>query len=170
MPLDDDYGELPEAPKVKTGLKKVSTQKSIFEDIPKKPTQEDLDRRVKDMQDRDSSFKSRTAELAVKFRKIMEDKTLPQNKSIFVVEMEKEVLSSILQLAAEVNNHPDEIEGMGSLSWIAQLFKTCLAQRDRMNKFEYALEQLSKKSATAASTDFVTKEISKALDGKKISE
>lgn len=171
MPLDDDYSDLPpETPKVKSGLKQVSTQKSIFEGAAKKPSQEDLDKRVRGMQEQDFSFKKRTAELAIQFRKLMDDKTLPQNKSIFAAEMEKEVLSSIIQLAAEINDHPDEGEGMGSLSWIAQLFKTCLGQRDRMNRMEYALFQLEKKIEAAPSREFVSKEIFKALDSKKISE
>ena len=58
--------------------------------------------------------------------------------------MEKEVILNIIQLASEVNNDANESEGIGSLSWIAQLFKTVLYQRDRINNLEYALTQLEK--------------------------
>lgn len=144
MSFDDDYEELPDK-KNKIGLKKVSSQESIFDNIPKKPSQNDLVEKVNNMTQKGDSFKARTADLAIKFKKIMEDKTLPQNKNIFAQDHEKEILSLILSLASEVNNDPNELEGMGSLSWIAQLFKTCLMQRDRINKIEYALFQLEKK-------------------------
>lgn len=168
MPLDDDYDDLPD--KKKSGLKNVSSQKSIFDNVPKKPSQEDFNKTVREVQEQGSSFKTRTAELAVQFRKIIEDKTLPQNKSIFAAEVEREVLSSIIKLASEINNDPNESEGMGSLSWIAQLFKITLLQRDRLNKSEYALMQLEKKFENYATRDFVNLEISKSLDMKKNSE
>lgn len=95
---------------------------------------------------------------------------MPQNKSIFAAEVEKEVLSSIIKLASEINNDPNESEGMGSLSWIAQLFKTSLLQRDRLNKLEYSLIHLEKKIENYATRDFVNSEILKSLDTKKNSE
>lgn len=168
MPLDDDYDDLPE--KNKSGLKNISSQKSIFDNTPKKQSQEDFNKVVRDAQEKGSSFKSRTADLAVQFRKIIEDKTLPQNKSIFAIEVEREVLSSIIKLASEINNDPNESEGIGSLSWIAQLFKISLLQRDRLNKIEYSLMQLEKKFENYSTRDFVNLEISKALDIKKNSE
>ncbi len=169
MPLDDDYKNLSEDIPSRN-LKKVSSQKSIFDGIPRKPTQNDLDQQVKQMQEKNADYKQRTAELAIQFRKLMEDKTLPQNKNVFAAEMEKDILSKIIQLASEINNDPHEDEGMGSLSWIAQLFKTCLAQRDRMNKFEFAILQLEKKLDPQNLSNLVSKEISLSLDKKKVSE
>lgn len=168
MPLDDDYDDLPE--KNKSGLKNISSQKSIFDNAPKKQSQEDFNKVVRDAQEKGASFKSRTADLAIQFRKIIEDKTLPQNKSIFASEIEREVLSSIIKLASEINNDPNESEGIGSLSWIAQLFKITLLQRDRLNKIEYSLMQLDKKLENCSTRDFVNLEISKVLDMKKNSE
>jgi CRISPR/Cas system-associated endoribonuclease Cas2 len=153
MPLEDDYDDLSKSKK--TGLKKVSSKKSMFDGAVKKTTQKDLEERVKDLQEKDHSFKARTDELAIKFKKILNDKTLAKNKSVFVVEMEREVLSSILQLAAEVNSHPDELEGMGSLSWIAQLFKVSLSQRDRMNNLEFAIYTLEEKIKNLSALDNV---------------
>lgn len=143
MPYDDDYAPLPTTKK--DNLKSVSSQKSIFDNIPKKPSKEELDNKVKNIQDRAVDYKSRTADLAIQFKKTMDDKTLPTNKSSYAVDMERELLSNIIILASEINNDENEGEGMGSLSWIAQLFKQCLAQRDRMNKMEYALFVLEKK-------------------------
>jgi hypothetical protein len=76
----------------------------------------------------------------------------------------------MLQLAIEINTDPNEQEGMGSLTWITLLFKTCLAQRDRLNEMEFTLVTLQNKFDSSALTDFINKEITKALDKKKDSE
>ena len=143
MPFDDDYGDIDNLSK-KNGLKNISTQKSIFDNNVKKTSQNDFDSSVKNMEEKKINYKQRTSDLAIQFKKLIEDKTLLDNKNIFSKEMEKEVLLNIIQLASEVNNDANESEGIGSLSWIAQLFKTVLYQRDRINNLEYALTQLEK--------------------------
>lgn len=166
---NDEEDEKDPGPK-KERLKNVSSQKSIFEDAPKKPTQQDLEKQVQAREEKGSGYKQRASDLAIKFRKLTEDKTLPSNRSIFANEMEREVLSEMISLAIEINNDPNEQEGMGSLSWITLLFKTSLAQRDRINKLEYAILQMEKISNPANLSSLITKEIAKALDNKKISE
>lgn len=141
---DDDYDDRIAA-KPKVSLKNVGSQQSIFDKIPKKPTQEDLEDNVRKLTDQNSSYKERAAELALQFKKMVVDKTLEQNKNIFTKEMEREVLSKMIQLAMEINVDPIEKEGMGSLTWITLLFTTCLSQRDRINKLEYSLSLLDKK-------------------------
>jgi hypothetical protein len=143
MPFDEEDED--QVSNQKTGLKNVSTQRSIFEQMKKKPTQEDFEKQVKAVEQKMASYKQRAAELAVQFKKIVEDKTLSQNKNIFNTELEREVLSKMIQLASEINNDPNEQEGMGSLSWITLLFKTVLSQRDRINNLEYSISQLDKK-------------------------
>jgi hypothetical protein len=76
---------------------------------------------------------------------MLEDRTLPQNKNIFAQEIEKETLGQIMELASEINADPNEQDGIGSLSWVAQLLKTVLYQRDRINKVEYAFLALEEK-------------------------
>lgn len=117
-----------------------------------------------------SGYKKRAADLFVQFSRAMSDKTLSQNRNVFNNESEKELLQNMIQLAIDVNNDPNEQEGMGSLTWITLLFKTCLSQRDRMNELEYALGSLQKKLDSSVITDYINKEISKALDKKKDSE
>jgi hypothetical protein len=51
----------------------------------------------------------------------------------------------MIKLAVEINTDPNEQEGMGSLMWIVLLLKTCVSQRDRINKLEYSVSQLEKK-------------------------
>lgn len=167
MPFDEENDDgLPSPHSQKIGLKQVSSQKSIFDSIPKKPTQEEFNTKVKKIHDRDNSYKIRAAELATQFNKIMADKTLVQNKGPFAKEIEKEVLSNMINLAVEINNDGKEIEGMGSLTWITLLLKTCLSQRNKINQLEYSLSVLEKKLEPSA----LSKLISKDLDKSKNSE
>lgn len=168
MPFDeeDDDSDQPSAQSQKVGLKKVSTQQSIFDSIPKKPTQTDLDQKVKKVQDRVSKYKLKTAELAVQFNKTMADRTLFQNKNLFQKEMENELLRNMVRLAQEINSDGLEREGEGSLSWITLLLKTCFQQRERINNLEFALAQLEKKTDPTVLNDLILK----VLDSQKKSE
>lgn len=166
MPFDeDDDNEQPSVQSQKIGLKNISTQKSIFESLPKKPSVEEFDKKVQKVHERASSHKAKAADLAMQFNKSMSDKTLKVNKTIFVSEIEQDLLGRMVQLAIEINADPAEQEGMGSLSWITLLLKTCFNQRDRINSLEYTLSQIEKKMESTISS-----EIKKALDKKKTSE
>lgn len=164
MPFDEEDDAPVVAPKV--GLKNVSSQASIFDAIPKRPTQEEFTKKVNQVQERNSSHKTRAAELSAQFAQILNDKTLKQNKNVFAKEMERELLTKMAQLAIEVNNDQNEHEGMGSLSWIVLLLKTCLNQRDKMNQLEFIVSQLEKKLDAGA----ISKEIQAVLDKKNVSE
>lgn len=171
MPFDEESDqEQPSLKSQKVGLKNVSSQKSIFDAVPKKPTQEDLDQKVKQVQERAIGYKMKAAELALQFNKAMVDKTLPQNKNMFQGEIERELMQKMIQLAIDINNDPVEDEGMGSMTWITMLLKTCFSQRDRINKLEYAVTQLDKRTDPTTVTTMISKEISKALDNKKPNE
>lgn len=166
MPFDED----PDSDSSqKIGLKKVSSQKSIFENLPKKPTPEDFEKKVAAVQEKAVGYKQRAAELALQFKKTVEDKTLAANKNVFAIEVEKEILTKMVQLAIEINNDPNEQEGMGSLSWITLLFKTVLSQRDRINNLEYMVSILEKKLEPAALSSQIVKEL-RSLDKEKKNE
>lgn len=147
-----------------------SQGQSMFDNKPKKQTQQEFEYKVQQSQETLSGYKKRAADLFVQFQRAMNDKTLPQNHNVFNIETEKEMLQNMLKLAIEINNDPNEQEGMGSLTWITLLFKTCLAQRDKMNEMEFAVVTLQKKFDSPALADFISKEIAKALDKKKGSE
>lgn len=166
MPFDEEEDQQ-SVQSQKLGLKKVSTQKSIFDNMPKKRSQEELNEKVAAAQKRAGTHKVKAMELASQFNKILADKTLPQNRNMFQKEVEKELLGKMVQLAADINNDPNEqFDGMGSLGWITLLLRTCFNQRDKINLLEYRVEQLEKKS----DPDLVSKEIAKALDALKKSE
>lgn len=165
MPFDEEEEDVSVAvPKV--GLKNVSSQASMFDALPKRPTQENFTKKVNQIQERNSSHKTRAAELSAQFNQTLNDKTLKQNKNVFAREMERELLTKMAQLAIDVNNDQNEHEGMGSLSWIILLLKTCLNQRDKMNQLEFVVSQLEKKLDSGA----ISKEIQTALDKKNVSE
>src|SRR5271156_5287531 len=159
MPFDDR-----EPPDPKTGLKKINGPKSMFDGKPRPPSQQDFQQKVQDVQDRQSGYKKRAADLFIQFNKAVSDKRLARNRNIFDMETEKEMLQNMVQLAIEINNDPNEKEGMGSLTWITCLFKMCLAQRDTINEMAYEVDVLKKKLDSGALTDYINKEIAKALD------
>jgi hypothetical protein len=171
MPQDKD-GRVPlQSPEEYTPKNTMKSQgKSMFDNRKKEPTQQEFQQKVQTSQETMAGYKKRAAELFVLFQRSMADKTLQQNRNIFNLETEKEMLQHILQLATEINNDPNEQEGMGSLTAITLLLKTCLTQRDRINELEFALSQLQRKVDGPALAEFVNKEIAKALDTKKGSE
>lgn len=170
MPFDEEDNDKISERSKKVGLKNVSSQKSIFDTMAKKPTQNDLDNKVKKMNSQSTKYKMRASELTIQFNKVMADKTLAQNKNIFQQDLEKDLLLQMIQLAIDINNDDAESEGMGSVSWIVLLFKTCFAQRDRVNNLEYSISKLESKISPAILNDFISKEIAKALDSLKKSE
>ena len=137
--------EQPSPQSHKIGLKKVSTQQSVLDSVPTKPTQEQFTQQVQRIQERDSSYKARAAQLVTEFNKAMSDKTLSQNKNMFQKEIEIELLRSMIRLAQEINENEKEREGEGSLSWITILLKHCFTQRDRINNLEFQLNEINKK-------------------------
>lgn len=151
---DDNYDPTRNNPR----LKKVGAQKSMFDGKVKKPTQSEFEEQVNKTLENNTNHKMKVAEFAMQFRKIMADKTVPQNKNLFSKELEAEVLTKMIRFASEINNDPNEPEGEGSLGWIALLFTTCIVQRDRINLLEYKVSQISNKLDTMS------------IDKKKIDE
>lgn len=154
----------------KIGLKKQPGQKSMFDGRVRPPTQQEFQEKVQQIEDRKASYKQRAADLFMAFSKSMSDKTLPVNRSPLNRDAEREMLQDMVQLAIDINTDPNEQEGMGSLTWITCLFKTAMAQRDRINELEYTIAALNKKLNGPEFVEFINKEITKALDKKKSGE
>lgn len=165
MPFDDEEDDNKQIVS-KVGLK-ATNQKSMFDGQNKKQSSSNFKQAVRDTQDRLSGYKAKAAELNSQFYKIISDKTLLQNKSAFQQEVEIELLSNLVSLANEINNDPSEGEGIGTLTILVPLMKTCLSQRNRINELEYIAYQLQKKVDIVSLTDLIKKEISIILDNKK---
>lgn len=136
----------------------------MFDGKPRPPSQQEFQKKVEEVQDRQSGYKKRAADLFIQFNKTVSDKRLARNRNVFDMETEKELLQNMVRLAIEINNDPSEKEGMGSLTWITCLFKTCLTQRDTINDLAYEVDVLKKKFDSGVLSDYINKEIAKALD------
>lgn len=93
---------------------------------------------------RDQDYKQRMNDLAVKFKAMIEDRTLVDNKTILVKEVEGETLQKLIQLASEMNADEAQDEGLGNTALSMLLMKVLLLQRDRINTLEFKLEKLGK--------------------------
>jgi hypothetical protein len=169
MPFDEEIDDTLNEPTKKTGLKQVSSQKSIFDGAPKKPSFETFSKKVDEAADKAQSYKLKSAELAIQFLNLINDTTLKANKNIFTKEMEKELLTNLVSLSIDINNDPLEKEGMGSLALITLLLKTVLMQRDKINELSFNYTQLSKKVSEEVLSELIDKKIS-SLDLSKKSE
>lgn len=173
MPSDKDEPRSLQGPDEYTpkgGVKTQPGQKSMFDNRPRRQTQQEFQQKVQQSQDKLVGYNKRAAELYMQFQRAIADKTLAQNRNMFAADTEREMLQNLLQLAAEINEDPNEQESGGSLTLVILLLKTVLSQRDRINELEYAIVTLQKKTDTPALAELVNKEISKALDKKKGNE
>lgn len=107
-----------------------------------KPTKEQFTQEVENQVAKEISNKEKAMEFSKSFRFTINDKTLKQNKTMLNNEFEESLVRDMVSLAVDINNDPDEQEGMGSLAWITLLLKGMIWYRDRLNSSEYELEQL----------------------------
>jgi hypothetical protein len=140
MPFDEEEDTRVEN---KKGLKKVSSQNSIFDSAPKKPTQSEFEGEVRSVEKQISLYKNKAAEYSALFKKRMCDTNL--NPTIFDKDIENELLNSMINLSSEMNNDAHEQEGIGSLLWIILMLKTFFMQRDKITKLTYELSQCKQK-------------------------
>lgn len=99
---------------------------------------------------RDQDYKQRMNDLAVKFKTIVEDRTLGENKTLLVKEVENEILQKLVQLASEMNADEAQDEGLGNTALSMLLMKMLLLQRERINALDFRLEKLNRVKSDAA--------------------
>src|SRR5690606_25876078 len=96
-----------------------------------------------DMKFADAQEKKRiVTELGLKFLKIINDTTIPENQDVFFKNQEKEVIAKLIQLCVDLNNDEDELEGMGSTMLLTLLIRIISKQRDTINKLQYTNSNL----------------------------
>jgi hypothetical protein len=93
---------------------------------------------------KDQEYKQRGLELFTKFKKMVEDTILADNRSQLTKEIENEVVSKIIQLASEMNDDENQPEGIGSIVVSTLLMKMVLVQRDVINKLAYKIDRIEK--------------------------
>jgi hypothetical protein len=141
MPFDEEESPAPVSNKKSL---KINNDKSIFvkkNDV----SQEDFEKNISNMQGKSAEYALRAAELSSSFRKILDDKSLVKNKNVFQLDVERQILESLIQLSIEMNEDEDEKEAMGATGLVALLLKTSLIQRDRINNLDFNSVQLESK-------------------------
>lgn len=141
MPFDDDYKK-PDG----SGLKKISSKKSMFDDLPKKPSFEEFEKGANNANNKINNYNQQMVKLATKFRSIMEDKTLLSNKSVITKSVEKECLKDLIEIAQEINNDENEPMCQGSNGLLALTFNMLLYLKDRTNYLEFHLSETINKN------------------------
>lgn len=124
---------------------KLSNENSMLNSMPQKPSKEEFVKKASEVNETLNAYTARAGELASKFKKVLEDKNLAHNKSIFAIDSERELLANLIQLAIDMNTDEHEQEGMGAVGLITLLLRSVLIQRDRINLLEYQLSHLEKK-------------------------
>lgn len=137
---DDDSG----SGKPKPGLK-VNNKNSMFSSLPKKPDPAAFQQQVKESQEKIMGYELEASQLAAMFQKLLDDRTLPENKNQLSLEAERELIGKIVDIAVKLNNDENEQEGMGSVGASILLFRAALLHKDKINRLEYTLAQAEKR-------------------------
>lgn len=148
MPFDDNDNEEVKAPSRRIGLKRTNTQ-------PKTNTaevKENFERQADQQFDKIEDYKQQMWDLSVKYKSFIESNVLPENKGPIAVNLEKEVLEKLIQLAIDMNEDATQPEGVGSTALCMLLMKCMLLQRDGINKLLYKIDQLERKIALERKT------------------
>src|ERR1700683_5644274 len=95
-----DTGEI--ISKKKVGLK-ISNKGSMTEALPKKPSIEAFEQKATEVNDTLNSYGIRASDLALRFKRALDDKMLAQNKNVFQQAAESELLNSLVQLSIDIN-------------------------------------------------------------------
>lgn len=141
---DDDEEEIITPVKSKVGIK-ISNKQSMFANTPKKPSVENFEKQAITANNKSVDYAQHAAKLTASYMKMMADKTVTENKTIFEVDIEKEIISNLVKLGIEINVDELQEEGMGSIGLVSLLFQTVISQRDKINYIEYAINLLNKK-------------------------
>jgi hypothetical protein len=97
-------------------------------------------------------YKQRTWELSTRFKSMIEDKTLSENRTIISKDLEKEVLDKLVALSSEMNSDDNQPEGIGSIALSMLILKMLLLQRDTINSLAYKVDRLEKNNSKLENT------------------
>jgi len=133
MPFDEDLEDI-------SKLKMVGkNERSMFK---QEPSSTSLEEKVKEIEKNKQKYRQEIAKLSLQLKKVLDDKTLQENKNVLSKSIESDTVKEIIDLAQKINSDQNEQEGMGSLLLCTILLKALLSSRDRQNKIEYDLSVL----------------------------
>lgn len=108
------------------------------------PTVKQFDDKVDEIVDQQRKNKEKAALSVLKFKKDFDSKTLAENKSVIVKEMERSNLKELLELISSLNQDENEPEGTGSLVGMTLILTLMNSLRDRLNSIEHRLVEINK--------------------------
>jgi hypothetical protein len=123
---------------------KLDPNKSRYKTRENKKTQVDFEKEVSEFQKNELELQKKAAELSGHFLKMVQDKTVPENKGIIGADVEKGIIQSIARFALTLNNDETHDEGLGSVGAIIVLFNSVLMLRDRINELSHEIHLLRK--------------------------
>ena len=124
---------------------KLTNEKSTVQQVVPLNT-EDFEQSATEAVSRMTEYKKRAWDLGVRFKGLMENSVLSENKSLLVKDLEAEILAQLSTLAIEINNDDAQPEGMGSVALSQLLMKMILLQKDAISMLRFRIEQLEKNS------------------------
>lgn len=105
---------------------------------------EDFDTKAAEAIERAQLRNQQAYDVSQQFQELFKSKTLPENKGPIEQNLERDVIKKITEFAIEINNDPNEPEGMGSTGVDILLLKTVIALRDNLNEAQFKIAQLEK--------------------------
>lgn len=124
---------------------KLDPNKSRFKPKESKKTQEDFEKEIAEVQNKEEYLKTQAMQLAGRFLNTIADKTLPENRGVIGQDVERELVNELSSLALFLNNDEHQPEGIGSVGVITVLLNAVLSMRDRINIIAYHTEEHFKK-------------------------
>jgi len=138
MPFESDEN-FDKKPNLKLG-KNVATQAPINH-------KKELEQKAKESLQLDKDIADRIKKVSASLNEIIiENKTLPKNKTNIQKDIEKEIINEILNIGTILNQDETKPEGYGSMATINLLFKIILKQKDIINTLDYRISNLESKN------------------------
>ena len=125
------------------GLKLSSERSRFSKQDPKGPSEEEFKKEVREYKQRDMDVKLRIADLTNKYKGILMDRTVDDNKSPIQKDLEASVVSELVQVGLQLDNDQDQPEGVGSIGLCNLLLQVNLLQRNTINKISYDVAVLT---------------------------
>lgn len=98
---------------------------------------------------RQNDYRGRTQTLALKYKGLIDDKTLVDNKTLLVKDMETSVLTDLVQLASDMIEDEATQLNHGATVLPMLLMKMMLYQRDIINQLAFKIDRMEKQNAIA---------------------
>lgn len=147
-PFEDDLNDDIKLEKKQIGLKINNDKSSVnkeSENIRKSKIKEEFEKKANIANSTYNSYNERAADIAFKFKKLIDDTTLPENKNMFSSSVESEFFSDFFKLGMEMDEDELQPTSAGSMGLLVLVSKIILMQRDKINKLSYNYEALEKK-------------------------